>query len=216
MKYKKSIANFRKDYQKMALVESLTKNNPFSQFFVWFNEAIESPILEANAMIVATVNKNLQPSSRVVLLKGFGEEGFVFFTNYNSKKGKELIDNPKVSLLFFWDILERQVRIEGNVEKLSFEDSEKYFHSRPKGSQIGAWASAQSEIIKDRNVLEDKKQALEKQYENAEKLPCPEHWGGFLVKPNYFEFWQGRSNRLHDRIFYELNNNDWKKGRLAP
>lgn len=218
MNYQKSVANFRKDYDKSVLKRSMMANNPFKQFENWFKAAVESPIMEANAMILASVAKNGQPSSRVVLLKGFSEKGFVFYTNYESKKGKDLAQNPKISVLFFWDILERQIRIEGTAEKLPFADSEAYFHSRPKGSQIGAWASPQSQKITDRNILDDKKAALESEYKNADKLPCPEHWGGYLVRPQYFEFWQGRSNRLHDRIIYELNseNNIWEMGRIAP
>ncbi|MCL4121660.1 UNVERIFIED_CONTAM: hypothetical protein GTU68_044138 [Idotea baltica] len=195
----------------------MMENNPFVQFENWFNEAVASPINEANAMIISTADEHNQPSSRVVLLKGFNEKGFVFYTNYESKKGQNLTQNPQISILFFWDLLERQIRIEGVAEKLSFADSEKYFQSRPKGSQIGAWASPQSMLIKSREVLDNNKQMLEEKFANEEKLPCPKHWGGYIVKPEYFEFWQGRSNRLHDRFIYEADEFDnWEMSRLAP
>ncbi len=217
MNYQESIANFRKDYQKSSLNRTMMQNNPHKQFEIWLEEAIKSPVSEANAMIVATVDEFNRPSSRVVLLKGYSEDGFIFYTNYESRKGQQLASNPNISLLFFWDILERQIRIEGVAEQLSFEDSEKYFHSRPKGSQIGAWASPQSMLIKSREVLDNNKKLLEEKFKREEKLPCPEHWGGYIVRPNYFEFWQGRSNRLHDRFVYMLNEfEDWDLSRLAP
>lgn len=211
------IANLREDYSKKSLDISDVSKNPFHQFGVWFHEAMDSKVPEPNAMTLSTVSKDGKPSARVVLLKGFDERGLTFYTNYNSRKGQEMAENPNVSLVFLWLELQRQVRIEGVVEKLSHEESTAYFQSRPKGSQIGAHASPQSDVITTRAILENKVKALEKQYKDAEALPCPEHWGGYLVKPTAIEFWQGRSSRLHDRIFYtKTANGDWKIERLAP
>lgn len=202
----------RKIYTKFELLEKDVYESPFLQFSKWFSEAKESEILEANAMVLATATPDGKPSARVVLLKEAGENGFVFYTNYDSRKGKELIENPNAQLLFFWDLLERQVRIEGIVKKISKEESEKYFKSRPEGSRIGAIASPQSQVVPDRKFLDE-------QYEKTAKkgdFSMPEHWGGFILEPTYFEFWQGRQSRLHDRIFYEKNADSWKVGRLAP
>ncbi|MBS1628126.1 MAG: pyridoxamine 5'-phosphate oxidase [Bacteroidetes bacterium] len=209
-----SIADIRTDYKLQTLNEADIATNPFQQFTKWWNQAIDSKVLEVNAFTLATISKTGKPSARIVLLKGYDENGFVFFTNYNSRKSQELIENPYAAMVFFWNELERQVRIEGLVEKISHQESEEYFHSRPIGSQIGAWASPQSTVIPNREILEQN----EIQYKNqfGENIPKPPHWGGFIVKPILFEFWQGRSSRLHDRIQYTPQHNNWKIERLAP
>ena len=213
---KSTIQNLRQDYKAASLSETDISLDPYLQFEKWFQEALNAAISEPNAMTLATANENGIPSARVVLLKEFTTEGFVFYTNYNSQKGKEIEQNPYACLVFFWVDLERQVRIDGVVEKVSEEESTQYFHSRPKGSQLGAIASRQSEKIKSRKVIEDKLADLEKDY--AEKdVPKPEYWGGYRVIPNRIEFWQGRSNRLHDRIVYiQDKDQSWKFERLAP
>ncbi|MEM6361045.1 MAG: pyridoxamine 5'-phosphate oxidase, partial [Bacteroidota bacterium] len=173
-------------------------------------------ISEVNAMHLSTVNPNGMPSSRIILLKGIENNGFVFFTNYQSDKGKDLDANPAAALLFFWKELERQVRIQGHIEKISKEDSEQYFQSRPKGSQIGAWTSPQSTVIESRELLEEREKAIAEKYKDEEVLPKPEQWGGYILKPMRIEFWQGRPNRLHDRILYSQVDGHWKINRLAP
>ncbi len=210
------IKSLRRSYSLQSLDEKDVAPSPFDLFGKWFTQAREGQILEPNAMTLATVSAAGRPTARIVLLKGFDPTGFVFFTNYESKKGQELAQNPLASLLFCWLELERQVRIEGIVEKISPEESLTYFISRPKGSQIGAWTSPQSTIIPGRQVLEDKQAQLTEQYANAEVLPLPPHWGGYILKPDYFEFWQGRESRLHDRIAYFPENNNWRTARLAP
>jgi pyridoxamine 5'-phosphate oxidase len=185
-------------------------------FRQWWLMAVESDILEPNAMALATVDIMNQPACRMVLLKGITAEGFEFYTNYNSRKALEMDQHPKVALLFFWKELERQIRIEGRVEKVSEERSREYFQSRPKESQIGAWASPQSEVIPDRSVLDDEVRKLEKEYDQHHVLPLPDDWGGYLVRPQLFEFWQGRANRLHDRFQYTLHEGEWIIERLAP
>ncbi|MDB5117964.1 MAG: pdxH, partial [Mucilaginibacter sp.] len=190
--------------------------NPIKQFEIWFNEAIEARVLEPNAMTLATATPDGRPSARIVLLKGYNTDGFAFYTNYLSRKGKEITKNPLGALTFFWGELERQVRIEGTIEKLSKEQSERYFHSRPKSSQIGALASPQSQEIADRETLETKMSELEAEYADKE-IPKPSFWGGYILKPRLIEFWQGRPSRLHDRIlFKKTDNKNWKKVRLAP
>jgi len=212
----KLIANLREDYRAKTLeIEDVAKN-PIQQFKVWFNEALESAIKEPNAMTLATIGLDDRPSARIVLLKGFDKQGFVFYTNYDSQKGKELAHNPNVALVFLWKELERQVRIEGHAKKISDKRSAEYFKSRPKGSQIGAWASAQSETLTNRKELEDSYAQLEKQYTNQLALPRPPHWGGYFIVPTRMEFWQGRSSRLHDRINYTLQGEQWSLERLAP
>jgi pyridoxamine 5'-phosphate oxidase len=210
-----SIAAIRKDYQLKSLSENDVFPDPIRQFQQWWDEAVDSKIEEVNAMTVATASANGIPSARILLLKGFSERGFVFFTNYNSAKGKELAENPRVSLVFFWKEIERQVRIYGSVERLSNEDNDEYFNSRPEGSRIGAWASPQSEVIENREWLEANKLKFEEEFINK-PLVRPPHWGGYLVKPYSVEFWQGRPGRLHDRILYTLSDGSWRISRLAP
>lgn len=212
----KDIAAIREDYSKGVLTENDTLDNPFLQFELWFNQAITSEVLEPNAMVLGTINKAGYPSTRVVLLKDLKAEGLSFFSNYGSQKGRDIEQNTKVSLLFFWGELQRQVRIEGVVSLLGKEDSDEYFASRPKGSQIGAWSSPQSQVIADRSILENRVEEIEQRFKDFESIPRPEFWGGYLVKPTYFEFWQGRSSRLHDRIVYSKEGDFWVKNRLAP
>jgi pyridoxamine 5'-phosphate oxidase len=210
------LENLREDYSGVALSETNTKADPIKQFEQWFNEAQEANVPEKNAMTLATATHDGRPSARIVLLKGVYEAGFVFYTNYLSRKGKEITKNPLGALTFFWPGMDRQIRIEGTIEKVSKEQSEKYFHSRPKNSQIGALASPQSQEIADRDVLEKKWTALEAEYEGKD-VPKPSFWGGYILKPRLIEFWQGRPNRLHDRILYKkIDNKNWKKVRLAP
>ncbi len=211
----KEIAAIRKEYQLQTLNETDVEADAIEQFTRWWNNALHSEILEVNAMTLATSTKTGFPSARIVLLKGFNKNGFVFFTNYNSKKGKELEENPRAALIFFWKEVERQIRIEGNVEKLTAEESDEYFNSRPVGSRIGAWASPQSSIIKNREIIEANAENYLHQFKEA--IPRPPHWGGFVVMPAVIEFWQGRSNRLHDRLQYTKQaNGDWEIKRLAP
>lgn len=210
-----SIQDIRNDYIKAALNENDMHVDPVQQFIRWFNEALSSKVTEPNAMALATVDKNGKPSTRIVLLKNVDERGFVFYTNYDSHKGKDIATNNQVSVLFFWPELERQVRIEGIADKLSFEESEGYFHSRPFASQIGAIASPQSMIIESRDVLDKKNKELEEKYKDK-IVPMPCHWGGYLIIPEQIEFWQGGAGRLHDRLVYTKNMNAWKIDRLAP
>ena len=207
----------RKIYDRSELLESQIKDNPMEQFRNWFFEAENNPqISEANAMAISTLENDGCPRTRMVLLKSYNWEGFVFYTNYDSRKGKAIEKNHKACLHFFWPNLERQIIIKADLEKLAENLSDGYFHSRPKGSQLGAAVSPQSEIIPNREFLEEKLKNLEQEFENIE-VPRPENWGGYLAKPYEIEFWQGRPNRLHDRIIYELQENfDWKISRLAP
>ena len=208
------LADLRKSYMKGSLSEEDVQANPIDQFNIWFDQARHAELSEPNAMTVASVDANGKPSARVVLIKEVTQAGFVFFTNYESRKGQALIANPHAALLFFWPELERQVRVEGSVEKLSDQESDDYFHSRPLDSRIGAWASPQSRVIKGRTELVTK--AAEYALKFALNPPRPPHWGGFRVKPEALEFWQGRPSRLHDRIQYIKENDDWKIQRLAP
>lgn len=211
-----NIADLRRSYSLKQLSVDDVHAHPIEQFRTWFEEALKSQSLEANAMTLATADGQGRPSARIVLLKGFDDSGFVFFTNYESSKGREIEVNPYVSLLFFWAELERQVRIEGVVEKVSADYSREYFQSRPKGSQIGAWASPQSRVIESRDVLEQRMREFSEDFKHDEVLPLPEFWGGYLVRPRNMEFWQGRESRLHDRIRYRHEDGAWKMERLAP
>lgn len=212
---KKEIADIRKDYALQTLNESDVAADPIEQFTRWWNEVTESEIDEPNAMTLATATPDGRPSARIVLLKDYDERGFVFFTNYKSHKGKEAETNPYVALVFFWKELERQVRIEGTIEKVSAAESDEYFWSRPASSRIGAWASPQSSVIAGRAILDENVQSYSAKFK--EDIPRPEHWGGFRVKPASIEFWQGRSSRLHDRIKYsKTENGNWIIERLAP
>ncbi|MDI1232845.1 MAG: pyridoxamine 5'-phosphate oxidase [bacterium] len=208
------ISELRKDYKFKALLESDVLTDPIEQFKVWFDEAMQAQLPEPNAMCLSTIQHN-QPSSRYVLLKGIEHQGFVFFSNYNSNKGSEMEAIPNVALNFIWLELERQVRVEGTVSKLTDAENDDYFYSRPIGSQIGAIVSAQSSVLKDRKELDDAWTAIEGKY-HTEKPIRPEHWGGYLVKPNKIEFWQGRSSRLHDRLLFTLNEGKWELCRLSP
>lgn len=207
-------SKIRRSYEKNELIESNVNDNPFFQFKNWFDEAINSDFPDPNAMTLATSSFDGKPSARIVLLKEFSEDGFVFYTNYLSKKGSNIQDNPFASLLFFWDKLERQIRIEGSVSKISEVESKKYFDSRPRESRVGAWASKQSHKLIGREEVENRFNNYNNKF--GEEVPFPDFWGGYIVKPTYFEFWQGRASRLHDRITYEQKDNNWKIGRLYP
>jgi pyridoxamine 5'-phosphate oxidase len=211
-----TIADIRKDYKLRSLLEKDVEVNAIRQFDKWWQEAIHSEIDEVNAMTLATASADGIPAARIVLLKGYDERGFVFFTNYDSFKGLQLAENPRACLVFFWKELERQVRITGLVEKVNAEESDIYFNSRPEGSRIGAWASPQSQVIESREWLEEREKTLVKDF-TGKPLSRPAHWGGYRVKPINIEFWQGRPSRLHDRIQYTLqSDNSWKIERLAP
>jgi pyridoxamine 5'-phosphate oxidase len=208
------IAAIRKEYTLETLDIGSVRSDAIEQFNAWFAEALNAQMLEPTAMHLATVSAEGKPSGRIVLLKGV-DTGFLFFTNYESRKGKELAQNQSACLTFFWAELERQVRIEGTIEKVSAAISDNYFQSRPQGSQIGAIASPQSQVIAERTVLEEKISALTEQYKDT-LIPRPSHWGGYRLLPEVIEFWQGRQSRLHDRIRYSRHNNSWKIERLAP
>ncbi|AZB28034.1 pyridoxamine 5'-phosphate oxidase [Chryseobacterium balustinum] len=206
----------RKIYEKSQLIETEIKENPIEQFRTWFLDASENPsVSEANAMAVSTLEEDGCPRTRMVLLKEYTYEGFIFYTNYDSRKGKAIEKTHKACLHFFWPGLERQIIIKADLEKIAENLSDGYFHSRPKGSQLGAAVSPQSQEIPNRQFLEEKLKVLEQEYENKE-VPRPENWGGYMAKPYEIEFWQGRPNRLHDRIIYTLEDFDWKTSRLAP
>jgi pyridoxamine 5'-phosphate oxidase len=212
---KLDIAAIRRDYSLRTLGENDVAKDPFLQFSKWWDEALASEIEEVNAMTLATATKTGLPSARIVLLKSFDENGFVFFTNYTSRKGSQLESNPQAALVFFWKELERQVRIEGTVEKTEAEESDTYFLSRPAGSRLGAWASPQSKVIADRRQLEENVARYTREF--GADIPRPAFWGGYLVRPSGIEFWQGRSNRLHDRIHYrKTEDGNWVIERLAP
>jgi len=211
-----NIADIRKDYQMQSLLETDVAQDPFDQFANWWDDAMKSELDEINAMTLATASATGMPAARIVLLKSFSADGFVFFTNYNSQKGIELQENPFASLVFFWKELERQVRISGRVEKVSAAESDAYFHSRPEGSRIGAWASPQSSVIASREVIETNITMIEQQFTEGE-ISRPPHWGGYVVIPEVIEFWQGRPSRLHDRIQYsKMAAGSWNVERLAP
>jgi pyridoxamine 5'-phosphate oxidase len=209
------IAAIRKDYQLAVLDEAHAGSDPLAFFGKWFLEAQNAEVAEVNAMTLATVDVQGKPHARIVLLKGLDEKGFVFYTNYDSAKGNELDANPYAALVFFWQELERQVRIEGTVERVSEEESDTYFSSRPEGSKLGAWSSPQSQVLQDRSLLDKNYHDYEHQF-SGKPVPRPPHWGGYRVIPNRIEFWQGRSNRMHDRIVFQRSVSDWSIFRLAP
>jgi pyridoxamine 5'-phosphate oxidase len=215
MAIRPEVADLRRDYTLEALVEAHANPDPFGQFQQWFEAAVQAELPEPNAMTLATIDAEGFPAARIVLLKDFDASGFVLFTNYNSHKGQELSQNPKAALVFLWAELERQVRIQGSVEKITPEESDGYFYSRPHSSRLGAWASNQSEVIPNREVLDRQLEALKAEYEGKE-VPRPPHWGGFRVKPHTIEFWQGRTSRLHDRLRYRLGSGGWGIDRLSP
>lgn len=210
-----SIADIRKDYKLKQLRESEVSPDPFKQFDLWWNEVLTAEITEPNAMTLSTASADGVPSARIVLLKGIANGAFLFFTNYNSYKAKDLLENPRACLVFFWKELERQVRITGMVEQTDADTSDGYFNSRPEASRIGAWASPQSQVIESREWLEKNEIEFTRRFE-SNPLVRPAYWGGFLVKPITIEFWQGRPNRLHDRLQYQLTDDQWKIERLAP
>jgi pyridoxamine 5'-phosphate oxidase len=208
--------DIRKDYKLQTFSEKEALADPFAQFGKWWKEALDAGVDEVNAMTLATASADGMPDARIVLLKGFDDKGFTFFTNYNSSKGQQLLENPRASLVFFWKELERQIRISGLVVPVSDQESDEYFNSRPEGSRIGAWASPQSEVIDDRAWLEQNEQKIREGFLDG-KISRPPHWGGYRIRPTRIEFWQGRPNRLHDRILYSLQRNgSWKIERLAP
>jgi pyridoxamine 5'-phosphate oxidase len=211
-----SIADLRKDYTRATLDVNSVLQNPVEQFQKWFDEALQSGVTEPNAMNLSTVNKDGRPSSRIMLLKGVENNMFVFFTNFQSDKGQALEENPACALTFFWPDLERQVRIEGVASRIDDKRAEDYFHSRPRASQIGAWASPQSTVLSDRTILEERVKQMEERFKDQEVVPKPKQWGGFEVEPLLIEFWQGRASRLHDRIRFMKIEGQWQIHRLSP
>ena len=207
--------SIRRDFADQPLNENSVADDPLRQFEKWFEEAVNAKVLDPHAMSLATVSYEEQPSVRIVYLRGIAENGFKFYTNYSSQKGKDLLENKRVAINFFWGELERQIRVEGEVEKLSKEESDAYFAARPRESQIGAWASEQSVLIRNRKALEDKVKYYREHYKGID-IPRPENWGGYLVKPHRIEFWQGRPNRLHDRLVFSKNGTSWELNRMAP
>lgn len=219
----KDIAGIRRDYTKASLDVDSVNADPVAQFEKWFDEALKANVLEPNAMNLATISPAGKPSSRIVLLKGISpaspagkRQRLLFYTNYQSQKGRELAANPACALAFFWPELERQVRISGYAERADASESDEYFRTRPHESQIGAWASPQSAVIASRDILEQRAAEMEKKFEGMNTIPRPQQWGGFAVTPFEFEFWQGRPGRLHDRVLYILEGKGWKINRLAP
>lgn len=209
------IAEIRKEYLLKTLNESGVLADPLAQFALWLEEAVAADVLEPNAMSLATSTFDGRPSSRIVLLKGLEHGGFIFFSNYESRKAKEILKNPYSAAVFMWNELERQVRIEGKIHKISTEESDKYFQSRPEKSKLGAWASPQSQVIPNRKYLEDLMSDFEEEF-SGKPITRPTNWGGYILVPEMIEFWQGRQNRLHDRILYTEENTKWKIERLAP
>jgi len=208
-------SSLRKEYTSAGLHEADVDRDPIAQFHAWFENVVDAGLHEPNAMILATAARDGRPSARTVLLKGYDQRGFVFYTNYEGRKAIELETNPMCALLFYWGELERQVRIEGRVSRLPGEESDRYFASRPRGSRLGAWASQQTRPVENRKILEERLRALETEYEGRE-IPRPPFWGGYRVEPETIEFWQGRENRLHDRLVYSRRKEGWKIERLQP
>jgi pyridoxamine 5'-phosphate oxidase len=215
MKVNKSINYLRREYKLNKLSEETVQKSPFSQFEKWFKEVLQVGLIEPNAMILATADDKAKPSVRVVLLKGLSNNGLTFFTNYTSRKGHDITENSAASVLFFWAELERQVRVEGQIKKISRTESKKYFNTRPIDSRLAAWTSEQSKTIPGRDYLDTKFQIFKRQFK-GKQIPVPPDWGGFRLVPEYFEFWQGRENRLHDRICYKKVSGKWKVFRLSP
>ena len=209
------INSIRTNYAKQTLDENDVNANPIVQFAKWFEEAVGAQVIDPNAMTMCSATKEGKPSARILLLRNISEDGFVFYSNNNSRKGSEIEENPNCALLFFWPELERQIRIEGVVQKQTAEESDAYFNSHPRESKIGAWTSEQSKVISSREILNEKYEALHKKYP-GENVPRPPYWGGYVLRPVSIEFWQGRPNRLHDRILFTKENNNWKIERLSP
>jgi len=214
-KLERYIEQLREDFTIGAFSEQEADKNPFNQFHLWLQQAVDAKVIEVQAMQLTTVSQENKPSSRIVYLREFENNQFWFYTNYHSHKAQHLQHNPNASLAFFWPELGRQIRIEGTIAKATAEQSDAYFNSRPYESKIGAWASKQSHLLKSREELEQKVEELKKQF-TPETIKRPEHWGGFVLTANYYEFWQGRKSRLHDRICYELKNNEWNISRIFP
>jgi pyridoxamine 5'-phosphate oxidase len=210
-----SLSDLRKEYIRAGLDESDADPDPIEQFRKWFDEALAADLHEPNAMTLATATPDGKPSARIVLLKGFDARGFVFYTNYEGRKGRELAENPRAALVFYWGELERQVRVEGHVWRVLEEESDAYYASRPRGSRLGAWASAQSRSVERRELVEERLRELEREYTGRE-VPRPPFWGGYRVEPEEIEFWQGRENRLHDRLVYRWSSDGWRIERLQP
>ena len=212
------LADLRQEYARAELSRDHVTDDPIEQFRDWFDDVQDSEVEEPNAMTLATAAADGTPSARIVLLKGLDERGFHFYTNYESRKGTDLSQNPHAALVFWWTPLERQVRIEGRVEQLPDEESTAYFHRRPRGAQLGAWASPQSHVVESREALEQNLEEVAAEYEDRDEIPRPAHWGGYVVRPTEIEFWQGRPNRLHDRLRYRRASaeDDWTLERLAP
>lgn len=209
------LRDIRNNYQKFELTEEGIKKNPMEQFQLWLNEAISGIEAEPTAMAISTIDQEGNPESRIVLLKELTADGLIFYTNYNSKKGRQILANPRVSALLFWPVYERQVRIKGKVEMIPEKVSENYFLSRPVESQLGAWASPQSHVIENRGILDENFEHYQRYFKEHD-MKKPPHWGGYLIRPHYFEFWQGRANRLHDRIEFQRSGDEWIVNRLAP
>ncbi|MBV9455845.1 MAG: pyridoxamine 5'-phosphate oxidase [Rubrobacter sp.] len=210
------LQRLRKEYTRAGLAEADADPDPIEQFDKWFNEALAANLHEPNAVTLATATRDGRPSARVVLLKGYDDRGFVFYTSYDGRKSRELEENPRCTLVFYWGELERQVRIEGRAKRISGEESDAYYRSRPRGSQLGSWASAQSRSVEDRGILEKRLRELDATYEGSE-IPRPPFWGGYRIEPGAIEFWQGRENRLHDRLLYSrVDSGGWRIERLQP